>query len=178
MRTLPALLLLTLLAAPLAAGAQDKAAAPPPPKIDTLKRIRDTGVLTLGVRETSVPFSYLDAQKEPQGYSVDLCMRVADAIKGELKLSKLDVKFVPVSSSNRIPALVEGRIDLECGSTTNTRERPEPLGHLGDTRRGEGETVDEPLVGARLPGRRDVRRRREAGRHEQGDLAGSEGGRG
>jgi glutamate/aspartate transport system substrate-binding protein len=112
------------------AGAQDKAApaaaptaAAPAQKIDTLRRIRDTGVLTLGVRETSVPFSYLDAQKQPQGYSVDLCLRVADAIKSELKLPRLEVKFVPVSSSNRIPALQDGRIDLECGSTTNTRDR-------------------------------------------------------
>ena len=100
--------------APVTAGAQDKAAAPP--AIDTVKRIRETGVLTLGVRETSVPFSYLDAQKQPQGYSVDLCLRVADAIKAELKLPKLDVRFVPVSSSNRIPALVEGRIAVSRSS--------------------------------------------------------------
>ena len=126
MRPLHALLLASLLLtplAPLSVGAQDKSAAAPPPRIDTLKRIRDTGVLTLGVRETSVPFSYLDAQKQPQGYSVDLCLRVADAIKAELKLPKLEVRFQPVSSSNRIPALVEGKIDLECGSTTNTRDR-------------------------------------------------------
>jgi len=122
MRFLRALLLLALVATPLAAASQGKP-TPAPPTIDTLKRIRDTGILTLGVRETSVPFSYLDAQKQPQGYSVDLCIRVAEAIKGELRLPKLDVKFVPVSSSNRIPALVEGKIDLECGSTTNTRDR-------------------------------------------------------
>src|SRR5215813_11074272 len=63
------------------------AAAPtpvPPAATDTLKRIRDTGVLLVGVREASVPFSFLDAQKQPQGYSVDLCMRIADAIKNEL----------------------------------------------------------------------------------------------
>ena len=122
-----------------AATAQDKAGAPPKAaspttpvaaaaekpaaQIDTLRRIRDTGTLLIGVRETSVPFSFLDAQKQPQGYSVDLCLRVADAIKSALKLPRLDVKFVPVSSSNRIPALIEGRIDLECGSTTNTRDR-------------------------------------------------------
>lgn len=116
--------------AALPAAAQDKAGAAPkaaaaaaPERIDTLRRIRDTGVLLLGVRETSVPFSFLDAQKQPQGYSVDLCLRVADAIKAELKLPRLDVRFVPVSSSNRIPALLEGKIDLECGSTTNTRDR-------------------------------------------------------
>ena len=111
--------------APRGAGPAAQAAAPerPPEKIDTLRRIRDTGVLTIGVRETSVPFSYLDAQKQPQGYSVDLCLRVADAVKAELKMPRLEVKFVPVSSSNRIPALLEGKIDLECGSTTNTRDR-------------------------------------------------------
>src|SRR6187402_3916362 len=61
--------------------------------------------------------------RSSRGYSVDLCVRVADAVKTELKLPKLDVKFVPVTSSNRIPALLEGKIDLECGSTTNTRDR-------------------------------------------------------
>jgi glutamate/aspartate transport system substrate-binding protein len=91
--------------------------------IDTLARIRDTGTLLIGVRESSVPFSYLDAQKQPQGYSVDLCQRVAEAIKTELKLKRIDIKYVPVSSANRIPALLEGKIDLECGSTTNTRDR-------------------------------------------------------
>ena len=118
------------------AAAQDKGAAAttapapaivatarPTEKIDTLKRIRETGVITLGVRETSVPFSFLDAQKQPQGYSVDLCLRVAEAIKSELKLPRLEVKYLPVSSANRIPALVDGKIDLECGSTTNTRDR-------------------------------------------------------
>ncbi len=112
-------------AAPAAAAppAAAKAADKPAERIDTLRRIRETGVITLGVRESSVPFSFLDAQKQPQGYSVDLCMRIADTIKAELKLPKLEVRFVPVSSSNRIPMLVDGKIDLECGSTTNTRDR-------------------------------------------------------
>ncbi len=79
------------------------------------------------MRETSVPFSFIDAQKQPQGYSVDLCLRIADAIKAELKLPRLDVRFVPVSSSDRIPMLVGGKIDLECGSTTNTRERQQQV---------------------------------------------------
>jgi len=80
-------------------------------------------VLLVGVREASVPFSFLDAQKQPQGYSVDLCMRIADAIKNELKLPKLDIKFVPVTSANRIAMVKDGKVDLECGSTTNTRDR-------------------------------------------------------
>jgi len=111
-------------AAPKAAPpAAAPAAAPAPVSIDTLKRIRDTGSILVGVRESSVPFSYLDGQKQPLGYSVDLCLRVADAIKSELKMPKLDVRFVPVTSADRIPALVSGKIDLECGSTTNTRDR-------------------------------------------------------
>src|SRR6185437_766336 len=91
--------------------------------IDTLKRIRDTGTITIGVRESSVPFSFVDSQKQPQGYSVDLCLKVADAVKSELKLPRLDVRFVPVTSSNRIQMVKEGKVDLECGSTTNTRDR-------------------------------------------------------
>jgi glutamate/aspartate transport system substrate-binding protein len=107
-----------------AAGVAPAAAAPAPvDRIDTLKRIRETGAIILGVRDSSVPFSFLDAQKQPQGYSVDLCLKAADAIKAELKMPRLEVKFLPVSSANRIPALLENKIDLECGSTTNTRDR-------------------------------------------------------
>jgi glutamate/aspartate transport system substrate-binding protein len=107
-------------AAPMAAG---KA----PERIDTLRRIRETGVLTLGARENSFPFSSLDAKGQPQGYSIDLCLHVAEAVRSELKLPGLEVRFLPVSSSSRIPALIEGRIDLECGSTTNTRDRQEQV---------------------------------------------------
>jgi glutamate/aspartate transport system substrate-binding protein len=104
-----------------AALAQDKAA--PAERIDTLKRIRDSGTLTIGVREASVPFSFVDTQKQPQGYSIDLCLKIADAIKNELKLARLDVRFLPVTSANRIELVKDGKVDLECGSTTNTRER-------------------------------------------------------
>jgi glutamate/aspartate transport system substrate-binding protein len=118
---LAALVAGVLLALPILASAQDK--TPAAERIDTLRRIRDTGTLTLGVREASVPFSFIDAQKQPQGYSIDLCLRIVDAIKAELKLSKLDVRFLPVTSSNRIDMVKDGKVDLECGSTTNTRER-------------------------------------------------------
>jgi glutamate/aspartate transport system substrate-binding protein len=100
------------------AFAQDKA-----PAIDTLKRIHDSGAITIGVREASLPFSYIDAQKQPQGYSIDLCLKVADAVKSELKMPRLDVRFVPVTSANRIQMVKDGKVDLECGSTTNTRDR-------------------------------------------------------
>ena len=80
-------------------------------------------MILIGVREASVPFSFLDAQKQPQGYSVELCQHVAEAIKAELRMPRLEVRYVTVSSANRIPALLENKIDLECGSTTNTRDR-------------------------------------------------------
>jgi glutamate/aspartate transport system substrate-binding protein len=107
-------------AAPKAAAA---ATALAPAQSDTLRRIRDTGAILIGVREAAAPFSFFDGNKSPQGYSVDICLKVADAIKAELKMSRLEIKFVPVTSANRIPMLLEGKIDLECGSTTNTRER-------------------------------------------------------
>jgi glutamate/aspartate transport system substrate-binding protein len=89
----------------------------------TLKRVRDTATITIGVRESSLPFSFIDSQKQLQGYSVDLCLKVADAVKNELKLPRLDVRFVAVTSTNRIAMVKDGKVDLECGSTTNTRER-------------------------------------------------------
>ncbi len=103
--------------------AQDKTPATPAEHIDTLKRIKDSGTITIGVREASVPFSFIDAQKQPQGYSIDLCLKVADAIKTELKMPRLDVRFLPVTSANRITMVKDGKVDLECGSTTNTRDR-------------------------------------------------------
>jgi glutamate/aspartate transport system substrate-binding protein len=112
-----------LLVSASAALAQDNTVAAPPERIDTLKHIKDTGAITIGVREASVPFSYIDAQKQPQGYSIDLCLKIADAIKTELKMPRLDVRFLPVTSSNRIGMVKSGKVDLECGSTTNTRDR-------------------------------------------------------
>jgi glutamate/aspartate transport system substrate-binding protein len=112
-----------LLVSASAALAQDNTAAAPAERIDTLKRIKDSGAITIGVREASVPFSYIDAQKQPQGYSIDLCLKIADAIKTELKMPRLDVRFLPVTSSNRIGMVKSGKVDLECGSTTNTRDR-------------------------------------------------------
>ena len=106
-----------------AAAPPAEATAPPAERFDTLKRVRDSSTLTIGVREASVPFSFIDSQKQPQGYSVDLCLKVADAIKSELKLPRLDVRFVPVTSANRIAMVRDGKVDLECGSTTNTRDR-------------------------------------------------------
>src|SRR3954469_13899305 len=89
----------------------------------TLKKIKDSGSITIGQRDASIPFSYYDDKQQPIGYAMDLCMRIADAVKAELKLPKLDVKYQLVTSANRIPLMANGTIDLECGSTTNNLER-------------------------------------------------------
>ena len=89
----------------------------------TLKNIKESGAITLGFRDSSIPFSYLDDSQKPVGFAMDICYKIVDAVKKELKLDKLDVKLTPVTSSNRIPLLANGTIDLECGSTTNNAER-------------------------------------------------------
>jgi glutamate/aspartate transport system substrate-binding protein len=89
----------------------------------TLKKIKDSGSITIGHRDASIPFSYYDDKQQPVGYAVDLCLRIVDAVKNELKLPKLDVKHQLVTSANRIPLMANGTIDLECGSTTNNLER-------------------------------------------------------
>jgi glutamate/aspartate transport system substrate-binding protein len=89
----------------------------------TLKTIKETGALTIGYRDSSIPFSYLDDNQKPVGFALDICYKIADAIKAELKLDKLEVKMNPVTSSTRIPLIANGTVDLECGSTTNNAER-------------------------------------------------------
>lgn len=89
----------------------------------TLKKIKETGVITLGVRDSSIPFSYLDDKQSYQGYSIDLCFKIVTAVQKQLGLTSLDVKLNPVTSATRIPLMANGTIDLECGSTTNNIER-------------------------------------------------------
>src|SRR5882762_3920073 len=89
----------------------------------TMKKIRDSGVIALGHRETSIPFSYYDDKQQVVGYSQDVALRIVDAVKQELKLPGLEVKLVPVFSQNRIPLVQNGTVDIECGSTTNNLER-------------------------------------------------------
>ncbi len=89
----------------------------------TLKKIKDSGVISLGHRESSIPFSYYDDKQQVVGYSYDLQMKVVEAVKKELKLPNLQVKLTPVTSQNRIPLVQNGTVDLECGSTTNNLER-------------------------------------------------------
>jgi len=92
-----------------------------------LKRVKDSGEITLGVRDSSVPFSYLDQNQQPVGYSVDLCLRVVDAVKAELKLPTLKVIYNPVTSANRIPLIANGTVEIECGSTVNNVERQQQV---------------------------------------------------
>jgi glutamate/aspartate transport system substrate-binding protein len=89
----------------------------------TLRKIKETGAITIGYRDSSIPFSYLDDNQKPVGFAIDICYRIVDAVKKELKLDKLAVELNPVTSSTRIPLLANGTIDLECGSTTNNPDR-------------------------------------------------------
>ena len=117
MKVLTALLAATFVAAP--AIAQES---------PTLKKIKDTGSITLGHRESSIPFSYYDDNQRVIGYSHELMLKAVEAIKAELKLAKLDVKLMPVTSANRITLVQNGTVDIECGSTTNNTERQKQVG--------------------------------------------------
>ncbi|NEX62316.1 amino acid ABC transporter substrate-binding protein [Noviherbaspirillum sp. 17J57-3] len=121
------ILVTALMVAGLAAGAaqaQDSA---------TLKKIKETGQITLGVRDSSIPFSYLDDKQSYQGYSIDLCMKVVTAVQKSLGLTALNVKMNPVTSATRIPLMANGTVDLECGSTTNNLERQKQVGFAPTT---------------------------------------------
>ncbi len=89
----------------------------------TLKKIKESGTLTLGVRDASIPFSYLDDKQQYLGYSIDLCMKAASAIQKKLGLKQLNVKMVPVTSATRIPLISNGTTDISCDSATNNMER-------------------------------------------------------
>ena len=99
----------------------------------TLKRIAETGVIGIGFRDASVPFSYLDGRQRPVGYTMDICMHIVEAVKRRLKLPDLTVKLTPVTSATRMPMLVNHAVDMECGSTTNTLERQETVAFLTTT---------------------------------------------
>ena len=88
----------------------------------TLKKIHDDGIITLGVREASIPFAYSDGD-HTVGYSYTIALRIVDEIKKALRISDLKVREIVVTSANRVPMLLNNQIDLECGSTTHTVER-------------------------------------------------------
>ncbi len=108
------MLCMALLASAISAAAQDTG---------TLKKLHDTGEIVLGVRDASIPFSYADDSGKSIGYSVDLCMRVVDHLRQTLKMPDLKVRQQLVTSANRVPLIMNGTIDLECGSTVNNLER-------------------------------------------------------
>nr|WP_038260116.1 glutamate/aspartate ABC transporter substrate-binding protein [Xenorhabdus cabanillasii] len=89
----------------------------------TLKKIKDSGVVAVGHRESSVPFAYYDAKQNVVGYAQDYSNLIVEAIKKKINAPNLQVKLIPVTSQNRIPLLQNGTFDFECGSTTNTPER-------------------------------------------------------
>ena len=89
----------------------------------TLQKIKSSGSITIGHRDASIPFSYYDDKQQVVGYAVDLCLKIVDAVKADLKMPKIETKYQLVTSANRIPLMANGTIDLECGSTTNNFER-------------------------------------------------------
>lgn len=118
-------------------------AAQTPPSLagPVLDRIRQSGKIVLAHRDSSVPLSYIDsASGKPMGYALDLCLKVADAVKHQLNLPKLEVAYLPVTAANRMQAIVEGKADLECGSTTNNAERRQQVAF----------TIPHYITGARI----------------------------
>ena len=93
----------------------------------TLKKIKDTGTITIGHRDSSIPFSYYDENQKPVGYAMDICYKIVDAVKQKLYMPNLKVALNPVTSATRIPLMANGTIDLECGSTTNNAERKQQV---------------------------------------------------
>ncbi len=99
----------------------------------TLAKIKETGTIVLGHRESSVPFAYIGPEGKPVGYSIDLCMKAVDAIKEELQLPDLQIKLVPVTPQTRIPLIANGNINMECGSTTNNLTRQQQVDYAYTT---------------------------------------------
>jgi len=93
----------------------------------TLKKIKDTGVISLGHRESSIPFSYYDDKQNVVGYSHEFALKVVEAVKLKLNMPNLKVKLTPITSQNRIPLVQNGTVDIECGSTTNNAERQQQV---------------------------------------------------
>ncbi|MFA5597138.1 MAG: amino acid ABC transporter substrate-binding protein [Pusillimonas sp.] len=92
-----------------------------------LDKIKESGQVTLGYRESSIPFSYLDGEQQPVGYSMDICHAIVDAVKAHLGLAQVNVRPVPVTSSTRIPLVANGTVDMTCGSATNNAQRQEQV---------------------------------------------------
>ena len=94
----------------------------------TLKKVRESGAITIGHRDSSIPLSYLDDKLQPVGFSIELCKHVVEAVKAKLGLATLNVKYNPVTSATRIPLVANGTVDIECGSTANMSARQKQVG--------------------------------------------------
>jgi glutamate/aspartate transport system substrate-binding protein len=103
------------------------ALAASPALAQTIDKIKQTGTITVGNRDASIPFSYYDDQQKPIGYAMDICARIVDEVKKELKMPNLKVNYQLVTSANRIPLLANGTVDMECGSTTNNLDREQQV---------------------------------------------------
>lgn len=89
----------------------------------TLEKIKESGRISIGYQDASIPFSYLDGAQKPVGYALDICAKIVEAVKDELKLPTLKVEYLSVTSATRIPLTVNGTIDMNCASATNTADR-------------------------------------------------------
>jgi glutamate/aspartate transport system substrate-binding protein len=105
-----------------------------------LERVTAGGALVLAHRESSVPFSYLDADKKPVGYALDLCLKIAEAVRKKTGAKNMPVEYLPVTPANRIAMVEQGKADMECGSTTNNDERRQKVAF----------TIPHFITGARL----------------------------
>lgn len=93
----------------------------------TLKKVRDAKAFTIGYREASFPFAFYDDQKKPTGFAVELCTRIGEAVKEQLKMPDIEIRYLPINAQTRIPLLTNGTIDIECGSTTNNLARQQQV---------------------------------------------------
>jgi glutamate/aspartate transport system substrate-binding protein len=119
--------------AALLAGTLLASAAPAEELTGTLAKVKESGTLTVGIRESSFPLSYLDDKQQPVGYHIDVCTKIVDEVKARLKLPNLKVQYQPVTSQNRISLVQNGTVDLECGSTTNNESRQKQVSFVDTT---------------------------------------------
>lgn len=119
---------LTALAAVLGAGLFAPGAAQAQDSIDTLARIKQTGVIHIGSRDSSIPFSYTPkGNGDPVGFSNDICLKIVDAVKAKLGLPALRVQYTLLTSLNRIPLMQNGTVDMDCATTTNSVARQQQV---------------------------------------------------
>ncbi|MDM0042707.1 amino acid ABC transporter substrate-binding protein [Variovorax sp. J22G21] len=129
---LPCLSTFTRSAALLSALALLPLAAAQAQDTSTLAKVKASGSITFGYRESSFGFSYLDGNLKPVGYSIEICNRIVEAMKSELKMPAIEIRYQAVTSANRIPLVTNGTVDIECGSTTNLVERQKQVAFSPD----------------------------------------------